>query len=488
MFDLVQRNWFGCSARRCILGASLPAILFLAGCVTGTMTTSTRPETVPSHIYPLPLDNVLAQAAQLLFEKGWRVQRVGNILFTNWLVGEIQSPQRDQVAQASVTGSLVGYRVFGERIDAGYCTIRVERMVATPSMLDFGQRKGGHQVEQTTTASMRTPTPVHNESRTLMSPFETLPEFAEDSPNKSSLTGVPSGMVVSQRERDTTLELELQEQIDPLLGPATRQADALAVAGSAGALADAGFSTVPQQMVNPVERPDSEPRVGVAAPVTAEQRPAALAGVWAGTFTFRGSVTGSFSGEVPVAVDGDSVEVDDFCPESGGTLTMRGLHNSAAWQGKLACSAIRMKGCPSATFTYDFVNATLNEGTLTVVAAGTVDTDIRCHDSTGDGIFHTGGPLSVAFVAHKADYVHIAVTKVKRPTLCVWPSDWEDFASNGSMAMPEPALDDAAYLGIIRAKGSRLTDIQRLLRHCRQVVLLHGQPVLMRLAVTRPHQ
>jgi hypothetical protein len=485
MFDLVQRNWSGWSARRCIPGAILPAILFLAGCVTGTTTTSVRPETIPSHIYPLPLDNVLAQTAQLLVEKGWRVQRAGNILFTNWLAGEIESPQRDQVAQASVTGSLVGYRVFGERIDAGYCTIRVERLVATPSTLDFGQRRGGHQVEQTTTTSMRSSTPVHNENRTLMAPFETLPEFAEDSANKSALTGVPPGLVVSQRERDTTLEVALQEQIDPLLAPAARQGT---LAGSADTLADAGFSAAPQQAVNPVLRPDSEPGVGIVAPVTAEQRPTALAGVWAGTFTFRGSVTGSFSGEVPVAVDGDSVEVEDFCPESGGTLTMRGLHNSAAWQGKLACSAIRLKGCPSATLTYDFVNATLNEGTLTVVAAGTVNTDIRCHDATGDGIFHTGGPLSVAFVARKADYVHIAVTKVKKPTLCVWPSDWEDFASNGSMAMPEPALDDAAYLGIIRAKGSRLTEIQRLLRHCRQVVLLHGQPVLMRLAVTRPHQ
>jgi hypothetical protein len=295
-------------------------------------------------------------------------------------------------------------------------------------------------------------------------------------------------MVVSQHERDTTLELELQEQIDPHVVAATNQPDALPVAAPQDALADAGLSAPPQQTVSPVQHLGSEPRFGGAAPLVAVQRPTALAGIWAGTFIFRGSVTGSFSGEVTVAVNGDSVEVDDFCPESGGTLTMRGFSNSAAWQGKLACSAIRMKACPAATFTYDFVNATLNDGTLTVVASGTVDTDIRCHDSTGDGIAHTGGPLSDAFVAQKADYVHIAVTKVKRTTVCVWPSDWEDFASRGSMPMPEPSLDDAAYLGIIRAKGSRLSEIQRLLRHCRQVVLLHGQPVLMRLAVTRPHQ
>lgn len=54
------------------------------------------------------------------------------------------------------------------------------------------------------------------------------------------------------------------------------------------------------------------------------------------------------------------------------------------------------------------------------------------------------------------------------------------------MAMPEPPQNDAAYLGLIRAKGSRLTEIQKLLRHCHQVVLLHGDPVLMKLAATRP--
>ena len=101
------------------------------------------------------------------------------------------------------------------------------------------------------------------------------------------------------------------------------------------------------------------------------------------------------------------------------------------------------------------------------------------------GFSGIGGALSVAFGAHKADYVHIAVNRAKSETACVWPRDWEDFASRGSMPMPDPPTDDAAYLGIIRARGSRLTDIRRLLRHCHQVVLLHGQPVLIRLAITR---
>ncbi len=335
----------------------------------------------------------------------------------------------------------------------------------------MGKKKGGHQVDLTTTAFGRSPVAIHNENRELSSAFEVLPEFQADSANESVATGVPSGMVVSQQERDKTLELELQEQIDPAV---VAPVDAPAIAASANALADAGVSAA----VNPVQRLADEPRLAGAGPLVAERRPTALAGIWDGTFTFKGSITGSFSGEVTIAVDGDSVDVDDFCPESGGTLNARGSSNSAAWQGKLACPAIPVKGCSSATFTYNFANATLNGTVLTVVAAGNVDTPMTCRDS--------GGALSVAFVAQRADYVHIAVTKVRRATVCVWPSDWEDLASSGSMAMPDPPTDDAAYLGIIRAKGSRLNEIQRLLRHCRQVVLLHGQPVLMRLAVTRP--
>jgi hypothetical protein len=113
-----------------------------------------------------------------------------------------------------------------------------------------------------------------------------------------------------------------------------------------------------------------------------------------------------------------------------------------------------------------------------LVAAGNVETPVTCG--------YSSGALSVAFVAEKADYIHIAVTRIKRATSCVWPSDWEDFNSIGSMAMPERPGDDAAYLGIIRARGSRLSEIERLLRKCHQVVQFRGEAVLMRLAATRP--
>jgi hypothetical protein len=116
--------------------------------------------------------------------------------------------------------------------------------------------------------------------------------------------------------------------------------------------------------------------------------------------------------------------------------------------------------------------------TLVVVAAGDLETPVNCG--------YSNGALSVAFVAQKADYIHIAVTRVKRATPCAWPADWEDFDSIGSMAMPERPGDDTAYLRVIRAIGSRLGEIEALLRTCHQVVLFHGQPVLMRLAVAQP--
>ncbi len=447
--------------------ARLAALLFVGACATGTQTTPT-PETTPSHVYPLPLDTVLTQSAEALGKRGWKVQRSGNTLFTNW-VGTAQPTQALQSGEAGGTGSLVAYRVYGERIDAGYCTLRVERLVATPSTLSYGQKKGGHQVELTTTPGGGFPTGVHHEQRTFDP--QNIPMFNledSDSANDAHDSSVPSGTIVSQHQRDEALELELQKQIDPVVVATTTPTEVTAAPVPAAAWGDAGVSAELSEKVSQVRL--------VAQPRTTE-----LAGVWTGTFTFRGKVTGAFSGEVALAVDGDAVEVGDFCPEGGGTLTLQGWKNTASWQGTIACPAIRMSGCPAATFTYNTINATLNDETLTVIATGEVAT--RCLDSGGE--MNVGGALSVVFVAQKADYIHIAVTKAKRTTVCVWPSDWEDFASRGSMAMPEPQAEETAYLGIIRAKGSRLSDIQRLLRHCRQVVMLHGQPVSMKLAVTR---
>jgi hypothetical protein len=46
----------------------------------------------------------------------------------------------------------------------------------------------------------------------------------------------------------------------------------------------------------------------------------------------------------------------------------------------------------------------------------------------------------------------------------------------------------SSELGIIRVHGERLTDLQRLLRKCRHLFVFQGQPVLIKLAVTLPHE
>jgi hypothetical protein len=392
-------------------------------------------------------------------KRGWTVKRAGDALVLNW--------------QGGAGDTLVTYRIFGQRIDAGLCAIRVERMVAT--------RSTSFNTDHPVTVRDDSPGPL---------PFAIKPEFVADPLNDSAAgaapppgafspsdTARPSPWVVGGHRRDAEVEVELQHEIDPTPVVAAEPEETPSASPGAVAPADSGS---PASSRGPAAPPpvESETRHVDMASHATERRLADLAGIWDGTFTFRGTVVGSFSGEVTVAVDGRSVEVDDFCPVSGGTLTATGANNSAAWEGNLSCSAIPVKGCSSAAFTYSFAHATLNDSTLTMVAAGTVDTPAGCS--------YSSGALSVAFVARKADYIHIAVTRVKRATSCLWPSDWEDFTSAGSMSMPETPQADATYLGIIRAKGSRLTEIQKLLRHCQQVVLLHGEPVLMKLAATRP--
>jgi hypothetical protein len=448
-------QWSPLLAREC-----LTALLLLAGCATTPPVTTAKPEVIPSHVYARPLEDVLMETKSLLVKNGWHVQRSGNKLVTDWRSGG---------ETAAIT-----YRVYGQRVDAGYCSVRIERVLATRTVVWTEPRLVGHSPGP---AAPSESAAAHG----LYNPYTEGPEeFEEDTPNESAGgTTVPYGLVISHYGRDKALEAALEQQLQPPTNAASTPPEALPVGPLAEATADVGVAPPPAP-IPPVERAcDTEPSVrGPQSPV-AKRRTASLAGIWEGAFFFRGNVTGTYSGEVTVAVEGDSAEVSDFCPERGETLTATGSGDSAAWQGHLTCPPIPLKGCASAALSYDFATASVEGGTLTVVATGTVDTPAGCGESSG--------AFSVTFVAKKADYAHIAVTRTKGRTACVWPSDWEDLASVGSMAMPEPPQDESAYLGIIRVKGSRLADIQRLLRHCRQLVLLHGQPVVMQLAVTQPH-
>jgi hypothetical protein len=460
------------------------ASLFWAACATGALTTTEQPTAAASHVYARPLDDVLMQTKEVLAQKGWRVRRSGDELLTNWLAVEKPGPSSNDAPVAPIATSapkpadVVRYRVLGERVDAGYCTIQVVRIVATPSNLYFGEKKGGHQVALASGGP--NPTPVHHGSSYAFENSDVfqIEAFQEELPSDSTIrTDAPSGMVVNHYERDTALELALQAVIEPPIASSASEADALAFARPQEALGDAGVFALGQS-ATPVRSVDGQPSSAAAKTPAAERRPTTFAGIWKGIFTFRGNVTGSYAGEIAVALDGDSAQIDDFCPEGGGTLSATASRDIAAWHGKLPCPAISVKGCSAVVLTFNAATATLNDSTLTLVASGSVVTPTGCA--------YSGGDVSVTFIGDKADYVHLSVTRTAQRTACVWPSDWEDLASIGSMAMPEPPLDDSAYLGIIRAKGDRRTEIQRLLRHCRHLVLLHGQPVLMRVAGTTP--
>jgi hypothetical protein len=452
-------------SRRCRGGSSrgasrlLPALkllatlLLLAGCATTPSAPTAKPEAIPSQVYARPLEDVLLETKTLLVKHGWKVQRSGNTLLADW--------------RSAGEASAIAYRVYGQRVDATYCSVRIERVLATRTVVWTEPRLSGHPPGPGAPKEVAA-------SRDMSNPDDVPPaEFKEDTPNeRAGGTAVPYGLVISHIGRDKALELALEQQLDPPPNPEAMATDPPAVAE---APTDIGVAPPPAPIPLPARAADAYSGAQDALPPTGKPRLKSLAGIWAGTFSFRGSLTGAYTGEVTVAVEGGAAELADFCPEKGGTMTATAAGTAASWEGHLACPAVPLKGCASAALSYDIATATLEDNTLLVVAAGNVETPVACGES---------GPISVTFVAREADYAHLAVTKAQGQTTCVWPSDWEDFASSGSVSMPEMSPEASAYLGIIQVRGSRLADIQRLLRHCHHLVLLHGEPVSMKLAVT----
>jgi len=365
------------------------SLLVWASCATAPPAPTAKREAIPSHVYARPLNDVLMETKALLVNNGWHVQRSGNTLVTDWRSGG--------------ETSAITYRVYGQRVDAGYCSVRIERVLATRTLVWTEGHPVGHAAPRTSKMLF---------AAGLYNPYDDNPDeaFYEDTPNDTAGgTAIPFGLVISHYGRDKALELALQQQLEPQeslgVAPAPAPVPTATAVGTDAAALPAPVAPVP----------------------IAARHLSSLAGIWEGTFSFRGTVKGGYSGEVTVAVDGDSAEVADFCPERGGTMTATGAGASAAWEGHLYCPAIRLKGCSSAALSYDFATATLQGSTLTVVATGMLDTPAACGES---------GPVSVTFVAEKADYAHLSVIRTKGQTACVWPSDWEDLASTGSMAMP----------------------------------------------------
>src|SRR5208283_903368 len=90
--------------------------------------TAESTEAVENHVYALPADTVLTTTENVLVKNGFRVDRQGNQLGTDW--------------RPEASGSLAGYRVVVDPIDADHCTVHVE-MVAATGLGSGGGGRGG---------------------------------------------------------------------------------------------------------------------------------------------------------------------------------------------------------------------------------------------------------------------------------------------------------------------------------------------------------
>jgi hypothetical protein len=95
----------------------------------------------------------------------------------------------------------------------------------------------------------------------------------------------------------------------------------------------------------------------------------AFGGLWVGTFTLAGAITGSATGQLAVSVSGDSMDVGFLCPDGTGTVTASGSGNSASWSGSLVCPPTSgASNCPAGVFTFSSMASTLSGTTLNVLA------------------------------------------------------------------------------------------------------------------------
>ena len=206
----------------------LVSILLVGSCASGTQNTA-RTDAVQGHVYAVPVDDALAATTSLLTQKGWRVERQGDQLGTNWRV--------------DATGSAIGYRVDGERIDEVHCSIHIESLAAT---------------------SFAGPTASRGPSSAASGPG--LPWDGVDAP--TTLGEPPSGMVTLPRGRDEALEWELLQRLDPHAAASIQRAQAHPAAGAAPATLDAG--------------PAGPPSGGLLPPISCEPEPTGVEALFAG--------------------------------------------------------------------------------------------------------------------------------------------------------------------------------------------------------------
>jgi hypothetical protein len=194
----------------------LAAVLLLASCATGQKSTHT--EAIQSHVYPFPLDDVLTETSRLLVQKGWQVERAGDQLGTNW--------------RSDGQGSVLGYRVEGERIDDTHCSIRIEALAATA----FAPPRGGSPTAGSNPGG--TPNPGRDSSAgNGASGGKSTGWDGVDAP--TTLGEPPAGMVTLPRGREETLEYALLQRLEPRAAQAIAHADARSPSTALGA-ADGG--------------------------------------------------------------------------------------------------------------------------------------------------------------------------------------------------------------------------------------------------------
>jgi hypothetical protein len=215
----------------------LTGLLLLASCASGQKTTHT--EAVQSHVYARPLDDVLTETTALLTQKGWHVERSGDLLGTNW--------------RFDATGSALGYRVEGERIDDAHCSIHIESLAATSfapgAPAGPGASNGASGGKSTGWDGVDAPT-------TLGEP--------------------PPGLVTLPRGRDEALEWALLQRLDPRTAQAIQGADARTLAAVGGA--DAGTEVSPGAVLSPPPAGCEPEPTGVDVPI-ADRRVVLLADV-----------------------------------------------------------------------------------------------------------------------------------------------------------------------------------------------------------------
>jgi len=162
---------------RPLLPGWLAGAALALGCATAPAPGS-HAAAAQEEVYPRPLDEVLEQAALLLTEQGWQVQRRGDRLGTGWRPGG--------------SGSASGLRVEGGRVDGDHSTVVIEGVIAVslgPSIED----------RQTSTGAL--------------GPEVTAGSDRLEAP--STLGAPPPGLIALSRGREEGLEWELLQRLDP---------------------------------------------------------------------------------------------------------------------------------------------------------------------------------------------------------------------------------------------------------------------------------